>query len=180
MQINLIWAQAKNRVIGFHGAMPWNIPADLAHFKSVTQGFPVIMGRKTWDSLPERFRPLPMRRNIVLTRQTNWGNQYDNNKVIKANSIETAITPQIVGANVSEVWVIGGGQIYVQYLPLASRLEITEIDADFDGDTQAPKLNENWEEINRIKNTSVDGIRFDFVSYHNKMNSHAIQPSLLF
>ena len=180
MQINLIWAQARNRVIGLHGEMPWNIPEDLAHFKTMTQGFPVIMGRKTWDSLPERFRPLPLRRNIVLTRQPNWGNQYNNNQVIKANSIEAAISPQIVGSNAKEVWVIGGGQIYAEYLPKASRLEITEIDADFDGDTQAPSLDANWKEIDRTKNISKNGLRFDFVTYHNSKNSPAIQPSLIF
>ena len=180
MQINLIWAQARNRVIGFHGEMPWNIPADLAHFKALTQGFPVIMGRKTWDSLPERFRPLPLRRNIVLTRQPNWGSQYKSTQVIKTNSIEAAISPQIVGSNVGEVWVIGGGQIYAEYLPIASRLEITEIDADFDGDTQAPLLDENWKEINRTPNITKDGLRFDFVTYHNRKNSQPIQPSLIF
>ncbi|OIQ74387.1 dihydrofolate reductase [mine drainage metagenome] len=165
MNINLIWAQAKNRVIGNHGTMPWHIPEDLAHFRHLTENNPVIMGRKTWESLPPRFRPLPNRKNIVLTRQPNWGTAYSNRDVIKANSIEAAVTPQIVGSGVKDVWVIGGGQIYQQYLPMASRVEITEIQAEFDGDTIAPVLDSNWKEIGRIKNISSSGIEFDFVSY---------------
>ncbi len=165
MDINLIWAQAQNRVIGNHGAMPWHIPEDLAHFRQITKNSPVIMGRKTWESLPSRFRPLPHRRNIILTRQPHWGSQYTNKEVIKASSIEAAITPQITGSGVKEVWVVGGGQIYSQYLPLATRIEITEIHASFDGDTRAPELGPEWKEIRRIPNSSPTGLKFDFVSY---------------
>ncbi len=165
MNINLIWAQAKNRVIGYHGSMPWHLPEDLAHFRKVTENNPVIMGRKTWESLPPRFRPLPNRRNIVLTRQPNWGEQYERTEVIKANSIESSITPQIVGPGVKDVWVIGGGQIYKQFMQRASRIEITEIHAEFQGDTQAPELGNEWKEDLRVENTSTDGIRFDFVTY---------------
>ncbi len=164
MNINLIWAQTRNGVIGHHGAMPWHIPEDLAHFRAVTQDHPVIMGRKTWDSLPERFRPLPRRRNIVLTRQPNWGSELTN--VLKANSIESAIKPQIVGSGVKEVWVIGGGQIYQQYLGRAARAEVTEIDADMNGDTLAPTLSpKEWLEIGREHHVSPSGLAFDFVSY---------------
>ncbi len=176
MNINLIWAQARNRVIGMNGVMPWHIPEDLAHFKQITQGHPVIMGRKTWDSLPERFRPLPLRRNIVLTRQPNWGSEFSNQLVIKANSIETAITPQIVGANVNDVWVIGGAQIYAQYLSQASRVVITEIDAEFEGDTTAPALGSDWVEAKRIQNINKAGLRFDFVTYQKQ----SFQPAQLF
>lgn len=165
MNINLIWAQAKNRVIGYHGSMPWHLPEDLAHFRKTTENNPVIMGRKTWESLPPRFRPLPNRRNIVLTRQTNWGGEFDRNVVIKANSIESSITPQIVGPGVREVWVIGGGQIYEQFLPQASRIEVTEIQEEFEGDTLAPTIGPDWTEVGRIKNTSSNGVNFDFVSY---------------
>jgi len=179
MNINLIWAQAKNRVIGNHGTMPWHIPEDLAHFREVTKNNPVIMGRKTWESLPPRFRPLPQRKNIVLTRQPNWGQEYTSSEVIKANSIEAAVTPQIAGAGVKEVWVVGGGQIYAQYLPLASRIEITEIDASFDGDTQAPELGQEWKEIRRIQKVSSSGIKLDFVSYQ-RVQGGVGQHSLIF
>jgi dihydrofolate reductase len=168
MLINLIWAQARNRIIGMNGIMPWHIPEDLAHFKATTQGHPVIMGRKTWESLPVKFRPLPNRKNIVLTRQPNWGADFNNPLIVKANSIESAISPQIVGANVNVVWVIGGAQIYEQYLSLASRVVITEIDAAFDGDTTAPTLGSEWIEANRVRNINQAGIKFDFVTYQKQ------------
>lgn len=179
MNINLIWAQAKNRVIGNHGTMPWHLKEDLAHFRKVTENNPVIMGRKTWESLPPRFRPLPNRRNIVLTRQPNWGEEFPRNEVIKANSIESAVTPQIVGPGVKDVWIIGGGEIYKQFLPLASRIEITEIHAEFEGDTLAPTLGPEWREERRIENASTEGIRFDFVSYQRVLGKQG-QYSLIF
>ena len=160
--------------------MPWHLSEDLAHFKAVTLGCPVIMGRKTWESLPARARPLPFRRNIILTRQPKWGQDYANDQVVKANTIEAAISPQIVGANVDQVWVIGGGQIYSAYLPLASRLEVTEINAEFEGDTRAPTVNDDWEEVNRIHNMSKEGLGFDFVTYRRKASVASIQSILLF
>ncbi len=170
MLINLIWAQARNRVIGMNGVMPWHLPEDLAHFKRVTLGAPVIMGRKTWESLPARFRPLPQRKNIVLTRQPNWGEQFNDPLVIKANSVESAIAPQVAGANVNKIWVIGGAQIYAQYLPRASRVVVTEIDADFDGDAFAPALGDEWAEAARVSNVGANGLRFDFVTYQKKLS----------
>ena len=165
--INLIMAKAKNGVIGYHGSMPWHLPEDLARFRELTNGHPVIMGRKTWDSLPARFRPLPHRRNIVLTRQVHWGKEYGNSLVIKANSVESAMSPQITGAGVKDIWVIGGGQVYALYLPYASRIEITEIQENFKGDTLAPVLGPEWQESKRTRNTSSAGIQFDFVTYIN-------------
>lgn len=171
MNVNLIWAQSKNGVIGNHGSMPWHIPEDLAHFRQITQNKPVIMGRKTWDSLPERFRPLPYRRNIILTRSPKWGVELSNiNSLVKiANSIETSMSPIIVGRQVPEVWVVGGGQIYPQFLKYASRIEVTEIQEDIDGDTKAPELSSDWREERRVRNLSASGLRFDFVTYL-KMN----------
>ena len=102
-RIALIYARAANGVIGRDGTMPWHLPEDLAHFRALTQGHPVVMGRKTWDSLPERFRPLPGRRNIVLTRQTQWqalGAE-------RADSLRQALT---LCEQAPEVWVIGGAQ----------------------------------------------------------------------
>ena len=106
-RINLIFARASNGVIGKDNSMPWHLPEDLAHFKRLTQGCPVIMGRKTWDSLPPRFRPLPGRSNIVITRQPIWQAE----GALHASSLPEAL--QLSG-DVPEVWVIGGAEIYRQ------------------------------------------------------------------
>ncbi|MES2979724.1 MAG: dihydrofolate reductase [Pseudomonadota bacterium] len=157
-RVNLIFARARNGVIGKDNAMPWHLPEDLAHFKQLTQGSPVIMGRKTWDSLPPRFRPLPGRSNVVITRQADWvatGAQM-------ALSLEQALA---LAAHAPEVWVIGGAQIYAQALPLAERIDVTEIDADFDGDAFAPALGPEWRECARQTHLSRDGLPFSFVTY---------------
>ena len=179
MKVNLIWAQAKNGIIGNHGAMPWHIPEDLANFRQITQNKPVIMGRKTWDSLPVKFKPLPYRRNIILTRSPNWGKELENSnsKIKTARSVETSMKPIIVGREVEEVWVIGGGQIYPQFLKYASRIEVTEIQEDIDGDTKAPELSPEWNEVRRAHNTSTSGIKFDFITYL-KVQEAKEQPSL--
>ncbi len=114
----------------------------------------------------------------MLTRQPNWGAEYDNSVVIKANSIKAARSSQIVGRGVKDVWVIGGGQVYAQFLSIASRVEITEIHEEYAGDTLAPVLGHEWEEIRRIKNVSSSGIEFDFVSFRN--NKTVGQASLIF
>ena len=157
-RINLIFARAANGVIGRDGVMPWHLPEDLAHFKRLTQGWPVIMGRKTWDSLPAQFRPLPGRSNIVITRQTDWQHA----GVLRANSLNEAL--QQTGAS-AEIWVIGGAQIYAQAEPLASRVEATEIAATYDGDAFAPTLGARWLETAREARVSAKGIPFSFVTY---------------
>jgi len=135
MEIALIYARAANGVIGANGSMPWHLPEDLAHFKQLTLGCPVIMGRKTWDSLPPRFRPLPQRVNIVITRQTQW--QVDG--VQRAGSLAQALEwARQTGAKTA--WIMGGAQIYAQALPLAARVEVTEIARDYAGDAYAPVL----------------------------------------
>jgi dihydrofolate reductase len=163
MEIALIYARAANGVIGKDGTMPWHLPEDLAHFKQLTQGNPVVMGRKTWDSLPPRFRPLPGRTNIVVTRQDNWseiGAQ-------RASSLREAL--QIAEqSNPATVWVIGGAQIYAQALPLAQRVEVTEIAQDFDGDAFAPELGPEWVETTREAHTSAGGLPFSFVRYERQ------------
>ncbi len=156
--INLIYARAANGVIGKDGVMPWHLPEDLARLKRLTQGSPVVMGRKTWDSLPVRFRPLPGRRNIVITRQIDW--QEAGAKT--ASSLSAAIS--LCGA-VDEIWVIGGSQIYAQAEPLATRAEVTEIDENFDGDTYAPTLGDAWSETARETHVSKNGLSFSFVTY---------------
>ena len=158
MKIGLIWAQARGRVIGKGGAMPWHLPQDLAHFKRVTLNHPVVMGRKTWDSIPPRFRPLPGRTNIVVTRQPDW----NENGAQRTSSLREALQ---LCENSAQVWIIGGAQIYAQALPLADELVVTEIDADFDGDAHAPALSAEWREVARDPVVAASGLRLAFVTY---------------
>lgn len=160
MNINLIWAQAHDRVIGLNNAIPWRLPEDMARFKALTMGCPVIMGRKTWDSLPPRFRPLPGRRNLVVTRSGDW--HEDGAEPLP--SLDKAL--EVCGQS-PEVWVIGGAQIYAQALPLARRVALTEIDARFAGDAYAPALGPDWRETAREQHTSSNGLRFSFIDYTN-------------
>jgi dihydrofolate reductase len=166
MQINLIWAQARNRVIGNKGNMPWHLPEDLAHLKRMTLGSPVVMGRKTWDSIPPQFRPLPGRTNVVITRQVDWraDGALPANNLLEALSICEHLSI-ILDPSPEQVWVIGGAQIYDQALPFAKRIVVTEIDSDFDGDTFAPKLGADWQETEREQHTSKTGLAFSFVTY---------------
>ncbi|MDR2992126.1 MAG: dihydrofolate reductase [Burkholderiaceae bacterium] len=157
-RIGLIFARAENGVIGKDGVMPWHLPDDLAHFKRVTQGCPVIMGRHTWQSIPPRFRPLPGRRNIVLTRQPDWRAE----GAETARDLHTAIS---LCADAPLAWIIGGAQIYAQAEPLACIAEITEIHASFAGDAYAPTLGLGWRETAREAHTAADGLRYSFVRY---------------
>ena len=156
MQLHLIYARARNGVIGRDNTLPWHLPEDLAHFKRLTLGCPVIMGRKTWDSLPPKFRPLPGRSNIVITRQPDWHNV----GAIAAHGLEAALS---LCAQAEHVWVIGGAQIYAQALPLAATVEVTEIDADFAGDAYAPALGAQWREHQREAHTAANGLSYSFV-----------------
>jgi len=158
MRLNLIYARARNGVIGHHNALPWHLPEDLAHFKQNTTGCPVIMGRKTWDSLPPKFRPLPGRTNVVLTRNENW----QENGCLRFYELNESLQYLI---NQPEVWVIGGAQIYAQALPLAQRVVVTEIDADFVGDAFAPTLGPEWQETSHERHISVNGLPYSFVTY---------------
>ncbi|MBT9474635.1 dihydrofolate reductase [Polaromonas sp.] len=157
-RINLIYARAANGVIGKDNAMPWHLPEDLAHFKRLTQGWPVIMGRKTWDSLPARFRPLPGRTNVVITRQPDWHDA----GALPASSLEAALG---LCDQSDEVWIIGGAQIYAQAEPLAERIEVTEIDQDFEGDAFAPALGPQWTATAREDHVAAGGLTFSFVTY---------------
>ena len=160
--INLIWAQARHisgrAVIGRNGVLPWHLPEDLSHFKALTSGRPVIMGRKTWDSLPARFKPLPNRRNVVVTRQPGW--TAAGAEVV--SNLQHAL--DLCGA-VHEVWIIGGGQIYAQAEPLAHRIEVTDIAQDFEGDAFAPVLGSNWIETARESHVTSGGLHFSFITY---------------
>lgn len=157
MKIQLIYARARNGVIGKDGVMPWHLPEDLAHFKRHTQGRPVVMGRKTWDSLPPRFRPLPGRRNIVITRQQDW----HENGAEPAPSLREALQ---FCENSDEIWVIGGAQIYALALPLADEVVETVIDADFEGDAFAPTLGPEWQTVSREPFASSTGLHGAFVT----------------
>jgi len=158
MKLHLIYARARNGTIGKDNQMPWHLPEDLAHFKRVTLGQPVIMGRKTWDSLPARFRPLPGRLNIVITRQTHWHAE----GAWRAASIEDAMR---LCSHAPDAWIMGGAEIYRQAEPLASTAVVTEIDADFEGDAFAPTLGSDWQEVQRESHTSASGLGFAFVTY---------------
>jgi dihydrofolate reductase len=160
MQLGLVLARARNGVVGKGGGMPWHLPEDLAHFKRVTLGSPVIMGRKTWDSLPPRFRPLPGRTNIVITRQPGWQ---------APGATRTASLQEAIGlcSDQPRAWVIGGAEIWAQALPLAHVAEVTELDADFEGDTFAPAFGAGWREVAREAHRSATGLGYSFVTYHN-------------
>ena len=159
-RLTLIYARAANGIIGANGTLPWHLPEDLAHFKRLTSGCPVIMGRKTWDSLPVKFRPLPGRQNIVVTRQSEW--QADG--ADRAASLHEAIA---LCASATETWVIGGAQIYAEAEPLAQRAIVTEIGRDFEGDAHAPTLGAAWQETAREshRSTGADALPFSFVTY---------------
>ena len=166
MQLNLIYARARNGVIGNKGGLPWHLPEDLAHFKRTTLGCPVIMGRKTWDSLPPKFRPLPGRTNVVITRQIDWHEDgaLPANNMLEALSICEHMSI-ILDPSPEQVWVIGGAQIYAEALPFAKRIIVTEIDSDFEGDAFEPQLGAVWQETAREQHTSKTGLAFSFVTY---------------
>ncbi len=157
-RLHLIYARAANGVIGKDNTLPWHLPEDLAHFKRTTLGCPVIMGRKTWDSLPPKFRPLPGRLNIVVTRDTGF--------VAEGASVAYSLdAARDQCPPTSDAWVIGGAQIYAQALPLAHTVVVTEIARDFDGDAFAPALGPEWRETAREEQVAASGLPFAFVTY---------------
>ena len=136
--ISIIAAQDSQGVIGYQGTIPWHgeLPADMQHFRELTVGHPVVMGRKTWDSLPERFRPLPDRVNIVVTRQFSW----EAEGCLVAHSLDEALAA--VTEEETEIFVIGGAQLYTLALPRAERVYLTVVKASFEGDCHFPELDE--------------------------------------
>ncbi|WP_025157596.1 dihydrofolate reductase [Leifsonia aquatica] len=157
MSLALIWAEAHDRVIGADGGIPWHLPEDMRHFRELTSGSPVVMGRRTWDSLPERFRPLPGRTNIVVTRQAAWSAP----GAEVAHDVEEALA---LAAGAETVWVMGGAQLYAAALPLADRVEVTEVDLDVPGDTRAPALGEGWRTARGEWQESSSGLRYRFAT----------------
>ena len=157
MPLHLIYARARNNVIGKNGDLPWHLPEDLAHFKRTTLGQAVVMGRITWESIPEKFRPLPGRRNVVVSRQANY--------VATGASVVTSLQAALAFFPSDEVvWLIGGAQLYAQALPLAAQIVVTEIDADFEGDAFAPLLGPEWQETQRSQHMSAQGLAYSLVT----------------
>ena len=145
--IAIVVAHSRNRVIGANGALPWHLPSDLKRFKEITQGGTVVMGRKTWESIPAKFRPLPNRRNLVVSR-----NGCDAPEVFA--SLDDAIE-----AAGEDCFVIGGGEIYAQALARAERVYATEVEADVEGDAMFPELGEAWRCVRRDDVVEENGHR---------------------
>ncbi|MHA7222145.1 dihydrofolate reductase [Arthrobacter sp. RHLT1-20] len=142
--LGVVWVQTSTGVIGKDGGMPWRLPEDMAHFTRLTTGHPVIMGRKTWESFPEKYRPLPGRTNIVITRQEGWGGTSAAEGAIAVKSLDDALLESQFAPGNEMVWIIGGGNIYAQSMDLANVAVITTIDTTTEGDTFAPDLGYDW------------------------------------
>src|SRR4051812_10127961 len=152
-EIVLVVAIADNGVIGKDGGIPWHIREDLKRFKALTMGHTIVMGRKTWDSLPKK--PLPGRVNVVVTRQADW----------KADGAVTAGSlGQATSGTSGTVMIIGGAEIYERALPLASRIELTEVHRAFDGDALFHLDRTGWTETFREKHVTPDGLSYSYVT----------------
>ncbi|MFT6310209.1 MAG: dihydrofolate reductase [Porticoccus sp.] len=150
--LSLIVARASNGVIGKNNQLPWYLPADLKYFKAVTMGKPIVMGRKTFESIG---RPLPGRQNIVVTRNAD----FTSSGITVVHSVEAAIA---AANDVEEIMLIGGSELYKRSLPLVDRIYLTEIHQDFDGDAHFPPLDSQWREISREDHVSDDGLAYSF------------------
>ena len=154
-EIVLIYARAANGAIGLGGDLPWRLPADLKHFKALTLGKPMVMGRKTFESLPGL---LPGRRHIVLTREPEWA----------AQGAETAATldDALALADAETIAIIGGAAVFEAFLPRADRVELTQIHADYEGDTFMPELGPEWHEAAREDHAAAGAApAFSFLTY---------------
>jgi dihydrofolate reductase len=162
LKLSVIAAVARGGVIGRDNGIPWRIPEDMEHFRVLTTGHAVVMGRRTWESLPERFRPLPGRHNVVVTRNPDWHAE----GAERAASLEEALG--LLGDE-EHVFVIGGAELYRTALPLADELLLTEVDLDVAGDTFFPEYERSaFAETSREPRTAEDGTRFAFVSYERR------------
>jgi dihydrofolate reductase len=160
MTVGMVWAQARGGVIGADGALPWHLPEDSALFRRLTTGSTVVMGRRTWESLPELFRPLPGRVNVVLTSDRSWA----------ADGALTAASVDAVLAEHEDFWVIGGQAVYAEFLPHADRLVVTDVDVEVDGDTWAPVLDGAWTRTARTPDSgwsesATGGLRYAVSEY---------------
>jgi len=158
--ISLVLAMASNGVIGARGALPWRLPEDMRRFKALTMGKPCIMGRKTWDSLPKK--PLPGRTNIVITRDANFAGE----GAVVVNSLDAALA-RAAAENPDEIMIIGGAEIYKAALPRATRIHLTEVEGNFDGDAHMPPFDPAvWKEISRERHPG--DIAFSYVTLERK------------
>ncbi len=163
MSLGLVWAQSVDGVIGVDGTLPWHLPEDMAHFRDVTAGALVVMGRATWASLPQRFRPLPGRVNVVLSRTP--GLELAGATVVPS----VAEVLDVVGRAKRPAWVVGGGQVYAAFEPFADRAEVTEVDVRLGDGTRAPTLGDHWDVAGRDPAegwaSSTGGLRYRFVAW---------------
>jgi len=160
--LSLIAAVARNRVIGNNNQLLWHLPEDMRHFRETTRGKPVIMGRKTWESLPDSFRPLPGRLNVVVSRNP----AYQALGATLAGSLEDAM---LCAGDASEIFIIGGEELYRQAIPKADRLYLTEIEADFAGDAFFPEVpKQDWDEVSRKTQKGASELAFSFVTYQRR------------
>jgi dihydrofolate reductase len=142
--LGLVWAQTSTGVIGKDGGMPWRLPEDMQHFSRLTTGHPVIMGRKTWESFPDKYRPLPGRTNIVITRQEGWAGTPAAAGAVAVRSLDDALLESQFAPGHEMVWIVGGGEIFAQSMDLADVAVVTTIDTTAEGDTFAPELGYDW------------------------------------
>lgn len=162
-RIMIIAAISEDRVIGNQGSIPWYLPADLARFKQLTIGKTVIMGRKTWESLPENVRPLPGRFNIVVTRQKDYVVLGD---AAVAGSLEEAI---LIAPEDRNIYVIGGGELYAQALPLAETIDLTIVKGKYEGDTYFPVFDmDEWFEVYSFEVIGTNRLDYTFLTYERK------------
>ena len=164
--IGLIWGQARDAagrpVIGAGGDIPWRVPEDFAHFKRITAGHPVVMGRLTWESLPKR--PLPGRTNIVVSSRGPYG--VPDPDAVPAATIGEALKIAADAPGGDEIWVIGGSQVYSEALPIADVLEVSEINTEVEGDVFAPEIGPGWTgKASTEWTTSSSGLRFRHLRY---------------
>lgn len=165
MTIGLVWAQAHQRVIGRDNTIPWHVPEDLKHFKEVTGSGRVVMGRRTWESLPEKVRPLPGRVNIVVTRRRDWAEP----GAQVAHSVQEALRAECA----APIWVMGGAEVYAEAIAHADVLEVTEIDLAVPGDVRAPAIGPDWLVTARSPQSgwhesAKDGTRYRFLTYRRR------------
>lgn len=164
-KVGLIWAQANGGVIGNEGKLPWNLSEDLKHFAEVTRGSAVIMGRRTWDSLPESRRPLPGRLNIVVSRSPE--------KVSGVGAVASLQDALEASMGYERVWVIGGAQIFAEALSVARTALVTQIFTDVEGDTFAPKFGHDWKNswTSELRWSST-GVRYRFAQFDKILSVH--------
>ena len=163
--LSLIAAVARNGVIGKDNQLLWHLPGDMRYFRETTRGKPVIMGRKTWESLPEKFRPLPGRLNVVVSRNPDYA---------APGAVLAGLLADALGkaGNEGEIFVIGGADLYRQALPLAGRLYLTEIAADFDGDARFPEIDpDEWPEVSRSRPVEENGLAYAFAVYQRTQST---------